>query len=141
MKYFKLVPIVLLTVLMSCTGQESANTFDSIAYKAHTRGTSISITVNNAKAVYNNNKEEKSVDLSEEQINQLNAVIGKLNLSEINALKSPSEERVSDGALIANFVIKKADKEYTSANFDAGNPPEELKQLETLLINYFNLEE
>ncbi len=59
----------------------------------------------------------------------------ELNIEEIGSLIAPSEKRITDGVLHAEFTIKIGDKEYKSITFDAGNPPAELKKLEGLLYS------
>ncbi|WP_340005818.1 hypothetical protein [Chryseobacterium sp. MYb328] len=52
-----------------------------------------------------------------------------LDLSKISELQSPTTGRYSDQALSATFLITSGGTTYTSATFDAGNPPKELEAL------------
>ena len=122
---------------MSC----SAQNFNKITYKAHTRGSAIGIEVQGNKITYHTTQNKRVLTLSKQQLNRLNGIIEANNLKEIQTLKAPTNERYSDGALIANFIIKIKDKKYTSSTFDAGNPPKELKNLEHILYDLTKLKE
>ncbi|MCF2874548.1 MULTISPECIES: hypothetical protein [unclassified Tenacibaculum] len=65
----------------------------------------------------------------------------KINLNDIEALKSPTNRRYNDSALIASFAIEVEGKKYTSSTFDAGSPPIELKKLEDLLYSFIKINE
>lgn len=66
-------------------------------------------------------------------MNDLSNAVKNINLKAISTLKAPSERRITDGALHAEFNIKAEGKKFRSITFDAGNPPKELKTLEDLL--------
>ena len=137
MKYFKITILLFALSITSC----SAQNFNKIIYKAHTRGSAVEIEVQGNKITYQTTQNKKALTLSKEQLNRLNDIIGAISLKEIQTLKAPTNERYSDGALIANFIIKVKDKEYTSSTFDAGNPPKELKKLEDLLSSLIKSKE
>lgn len=52
-----------------------------------------------------------------------------LDLSKISKLQSPTTGRYSDQALSSTLIITSGGTTYTSATFDSGNPPKELKAL------------
>jgi len=52
-----------------------------------------------------------------------------IDLSQIKNLQSPTTDRYSDLALSATLTIISDGSEFTSASFDAGRPPKELKRL------------
>ncbi len=124
-------------VITNCFAQK----FNKIIYKAHTRGTAIEIRVEENTIKYQKNGKELEFKLSEEEIGRLEELIKKINLNDIEVLKSPTNRRYSDGALIANFIIEVGKKEYSSSTFDAGNPPKELKKLEDVLTELVKLRE
>lgn len=57
------------------------------------------------------------------------SAVNKINLNTIQDLKSPTNKRQYDGALIANLVILKDGNTYRSAGFDHGEPPAEIKSV------------
>jgi hypothetical protein len=52
-----------------------------------------------------------------------------IDLDKIASLKSPSEGRFTDRALISSVLITVGGKTYESSSFDAGIPPKELENL------------
>ena len=141
MKYLKIIAPAVFFLMMNCAAQNTSKNFDMIAYEAQTRGSLIQITVDDNKVTYKTNQEEGTKEISKEQLEELKKVIDELNLEEIGSLTAPSEKRITDGALHAEFTIKIGDKEYKSITFDAGNPPTELKKLEGLLYSISNIKE
>ncbi|TDQ22064.1 hypothetical protein [Tenacibaculum caenipelagi] len=141
MKYLKIIAPVVFLLMMNCAAQNTPKGFDTITYEAQTRGSLIQITVEGSKLLYKSNQGEGTKEVSKEQIEELKKVVSELNLEEIANLKAPSEKRITDGALHAEFIIKIADKEYRSNTFDAGNPPKELKKLEDFLYNLSDIKE
>lgn len=141
MKYLKkIIPAVFL-LMMNCTAQEKAKQYDEITYVAQTRGSLINIKLLNDELSFKSNSKEGDFKLSKEEFSTLSNIIKKLDKESINSLKAPSERRITDGALHADFTIKVADKEYKSITFDAGNAPKELKELEDLLYKLCKLNE
>ncbi|RKF04077.1 hypothetical protein C8N26_0736 [Tenacibaculum lutimaris] len=141
MKYLKIMTPVVFLLMVNCTAQNISKNFDTIAYKAQTRGSLIQITVEDDKLNYKTNQEEGTKEISKEELEEFKKVIGGLNLERIGDLTAPSEKRITDGALHAEFTIKIGDKEYKSITFDAGNPPTELKKLEDLLYSISKIKE
>lgn len=124
-------------IITNCSAQK----FNKIIYKAHTRGTAIEIRVEENTIKYQKNGKELVFKLPEVEVSKLEGLVKKINLNEIEALKSPTNRRHSDGALIASFIIEIGKKEYSSSTFDAGNPPIELKKLEDLLYSFIKINE
>nr|WP_299032449.1 hypothetical protein [uncultured Tenacibaculum sp.] len=141
MKYLKVIAPAVFFLMMNCAAQNTSKNFDMIGYEAQTRGSLIQITVDDNKVTYKTNQEEGTKEVNKEQLEELKRIVSELNLDEISDLKAPSEKRITDGALHAEFTIKIADKEYKSSIFDAGNPPKELKKLEDLLYSLSDLKE
>ena len=124
-------------VITNCSAQK----FNKIIYKAHTRGTAIEIRVEENTIKYQKNGKELEFKLSEGEVGRLEELIKKINLNDIETLKSPTNRRYNDSALIASFVIEVEGKKYTSLTFDAGSPPMELKKLEDLLYSFIKINE
>ena len=133
MKYFKIVTPVFVLLMMSCAAQNINKSFDDIMYEARTRGSHIKISVINKKISYSTQETTGSYELSTEELNGLNESIEALKLEDIVNLNASTDNSATDRALIAKITIKLKDKEYSTSNFDAGNPPKELKKLENLL--------
>ena len=133
MKYLKIITPVVFLLMMNCAAQNKTKEFDKIAYEAQTRGSMVQLTVEGNNLSYKTYQKEGTKEVTKGQLEELKAIINELNLEEISNLKAPSEKRITDGALHAEFTIKIADKEYKSITFDAGNPPKELKKLEDFL--------
>lgn len=134
------LPVVFL-LIMNCAAQESKKEFDMIQYKAQTRGSSLSVKIINNEIFYVSNGNEGSSKLSEENTRKLSKLIKEVRLEEMKTLKAPTDKRITDGALHAEFTVKVADKEYKSITFDAGNAPKELKELEDLLYELSKLKQ
>ncbi|WP_440068831.1 hypothetical protein [Tenacibaculum discolor] len=141
MKYLKIIIPVMFLLMMNCAAQNKTKEFDKIAYEAQTRGSLVQLTIEGNKLSYKTHQKEGTKEVTKEQLEELKRIVSELNLDEISDLKAPSEKRITDGALHAEFTIKIADKEYKSSIFDAGNPPKELKKLEDLLYSLSDLKE
>ncbi|WP_272150581.1 hypothetical protein [Tenacibaculum aiptasiae] len=137
MKYLKVITLFFVVVVTNSSAQK----LNKIIYKAHTRGTAIEIRVEENTIKYQKNGKKLDFKLSEEEVGRFEELIKKINLSELEVLKSPTNRRNSDGALIASFIIEVGKKEYSSSTFDAGNPPKELKKLEDVLTELVKLRE
>ncbi|MEE4001707.1 hypothetical protein V1T75_15280 [Tenacibaculum sp. FZY0031] len=141
MKYLKIIAPVMFLLMMNCAAQNKTKGFDKVAYEAQTRGSMVQLTIEGNKLSYKTYEKEGSIEIAKEKLEELNAVVNEINLEEISNLKAPSDKRITDGALHAEFTIKIADKEYKSITFDAGNPPKELKKLEDFLYKLSNVNE
>lgn len=141
MKYLKIIIPVVFLLMMNCAAQNNTKEFDKIVYKAQTRGSLVQLTIEGNKLSYKTYQKEGTKEVTKEQLEELKRIVNELNLDEISGLKAPSEKRITDGALHAEFAIKITDKEYKSSTFDAGNPPKELKKLEDLLYSLSDLKE
>lgn len=141
MKYLKIITPVVFLLMMNCAAQNKTKEFDKIAYEAQTRGSMVKLTIEGNNLSYKTYQNEGTKEVTKEQLEELKAIINELNLDEISDLKAPSEKRITDGALHAEFTIKIADKEYRSSTFDAGNPPKELKKLEDFLYKLSDVKE
>ena len=132
------IPVILI-LLIGCASEEKVkNTILEISYKAQTRGSYIDIQLIGNTIDFKTAKENKSIVLSNAQINDIKSIVKKITLSEINDLQAPSNRRFTDGALIANFTIKENNTSYISSDFDHDNPPKELKGLYNLIQTFIN---
>lgn len=127
------IPLLLIVIFSSCNAQEETSDSLEFTYLALTRGSYINITFTKDSLNLNSTEKNKTIDLNEEQRENILQEISKLNLSEINLLLAPSNKRFSDGTLSAKFIFKRANETFTSSDFDHENPPEKLKSLYSLL--------
>ena len=79
--------------------------------------------------------DERRVVLEGNQWNHLVTMIADLNLSSIDQLEVPSNDRASDRTGTAALIIKTNNQEFESVLFDAGNPPLELQKLVNYIID------
>lgn len=131
MKY--LLSLSVLFIMISCASQKVEDKVTSISYEAVTRGRSKNITLDKQDITHATHQDSKTLKISAKDREKIVKAINKLNLKEIQNLKAPSEERLFDGAMDAVIKINIDGKEYTSASFDDGNPPAELKEVVELL--------
>lgn len=78
-------------------------------------------------AVFNNDSTRTAMTPSEWE--NISKEAEALDLSKISELQSPTTGRYSDQALSSTLIITSGGTTYTSATFDSGNPPIELKAL------------
>lgn len=100
-----------------------------VLYKAETRGSSVYMQYKDGNVILKSNTKNVSIELNRLQIKKIKNIISKINLSEITNLEAPTNNRFSDGTLIANLIITKGKTQYISSNFDHENPPKELGNL------------
>ncbi|TVZ56415.1 hypothetical protein OD91_1700 [Lutibacter sp. Hel_I_33_5] len=135
-KFLPKLSIVFLILLANCAAQKNDDNIKEVIYKAHTRGSSMSVTIVNNNVFYKTRKDSITKSINKDQRNNMVAEITKINLEGIRDLIAPSKKRTFDAALHATVSIKSGDKTYTSSNFDHGNPPAELKALVDLLLSF-----
>ena len=129
--------LLLMVFFFNCNAQSTSNNkVLKITYNAETRGSFINVLFENKNITFKKNNSTKTNQLTEIENEAIINALKEINLTEINSLKAPSDNRFSDGALSAKFIITKDDSVYTSSEFDHDNPPEELKYLFSLLIKY-----
>ncbi|MGE8553946.1 MAG: hypothetical protein ACN6OB_08410 [Chryseobacterium jejuense] len=75
------------------------------------------------------NGEEKQSPMASSDWERITQQAAAIDLSKISTLEAPTTGRHSDQAMIANLMITSNGTTYTSASFDSGNPPKELKSL------------
>lgn len=65
--------------------------------------------------------------------NKLISLCNSIDLDQVKGLASPSFSRAIDGASYASFKFTTNDSIYISSEFDGGNAPEELQELEDFI--------
>ena len=122
-------------MLVGCSTEKEVATFQKIEYKAITRGYSKQIILQKDSLRYfENNRETRSLIVTEKTKNTLNGFLEKLNLTTLHQLKSTSEKHQYDGAMYTTIEIVWDDKKYKSAEFDDDSPPKELIPLLHYLV-------
>ncbi|WP_299668545.1 hypothetical protein [uncultured Polaribacter sp.] len=136
MKNLYKISLFILFIISSCAAQKEMHNNIIIEYKAQTRGSFLSIKVENDSIFYKTFNLEKTTALKEEEIQNIVVEVKKLNLSKISSLEAPSTKRFSDGALAATIKIINSEDTFISSEFDHENPPKELLELYVLLVKY-----
>lgn len=119
--------------MVSCASQKINDTIDSVTYEAMTRGRSKNISLEGKNVTLKTQQETKGYEISSDDRKELVKIIDKIELKNIENLIAPTQKRLHDGAMHATVIITKEGKQYTSATFDDGFPPSELKELVELL--------
>ncbi|MFX0555942.1 hypothetical protein ACOCEA_04050 [Maribacter sp. CXY002] len=124
----------ILMILHNCTGQTKGtkNELQFVSYTATTRGSSFNckISADSIKVnVLGTKNKSSTIATKEGDWRILSELVNQLSLDSIKSLKSPTDNRHTDRARIAEIEIKKDDKLYLSNSFDEGSPPKELKPL------------
>ncbi len=94
-------------------------------------------TVNRSESSQEVTKSVSKSDLSQ-YWNKITGLVSDLNLDNFENLESPTQERLFDGARATVITLHFKDKTVTSAAFDEGNPPAELKALYDYLVSVVN---
>ncbi|WPR72315.1 hypothetical protein SLW70_04020 [Flavobacterium sp. NG2] len=104
-----------------------------VEYVANTRGFYQKITISNQEAMITNdrsgNEKPQKIKISDADWKAFVALFQKVDLEQLKSLKSPTQKRFHDGAAIANMNIRYKEKNYESASFDHGFPPETIKEI------------
>ncbi|MES2545275.1 MAG: hypothetical protein V4548_10345 [Bacteroidota bacterium] len=98
-------------------------------YEAYTRGFYYRATIENQSISVTKQREIVPIakKISDTDWKEILELYKKVNLKGLPSLKAPSEARFYDGAAIAHFKIISGKTPYQSSDFDAGNPPVEIK--------------
>ncbi|WP_440879865.1 hypothetical protein [Tenacibaculum sp. C7A-26P2] len=121
--------ILFFIVIYSSFSQESENSFDSLIYKASTRGSFLFLKVTTETALYKTNEKEKSFKVSTKDQKRLLDLLNEIEFAEIQKYKAPTDNHSTDRAKQAEFLLIKGGNKYKSSIFDDGNPPHELKKI------------
>lgn len=132
----KLFTMLFLSLFLgkSCTSQTKNDLKTAVLeYTANTRGFYQKITIQDqmvsvSKDRSGNDKQE-AVKISDADWKELIGYFETINLDSLPTLKAPSQKRFHDGAAIADLKVTYKEKEYKTASFDHGYPPEAIKKL------------
>ncbi|RXM49962.1 MULTISPECIES: hypothetical protein [unclassified Chryseobacterium] len=102
---------------------------EKIELTEQTRGFHTIITLTPKSKFSSFNGEEKQTPMSSSDWERISKQAAAIDLSKISTLEAPTTGRNSDQAMISNLIITSNGTTYTSASFDSGNPPKELKSL------------
>lgn len=132
----KLFTMIFLSVLLSksCESQNKNDLKKGVLeYTANSRGFYQKITIQNQMVSIfkdrSGNDKPVAIKISDSDWKELAGYFETIELDSLTTLKSPTEKRFYDGAAIGNLKISFKDKEYKSASFDHGTPPENIKKI------------
>jgi len=138
MKVFNILFVLVLSFSQSCQGQEKENTV-SLDYSARTRGFQYSLLLKNNVLNITKNGEISTLELSKEQLSDINTLISKIDFTKIESELS-EEKAAVDRVIPAKFNLQFNKKEY-NYNFEHNNSPSNLQELLNYLENLTNLKE
>ena len=78
------------------------------------------------------------VNTASENWNEINRLVGELDLNEFENWKSPTQERFHDGARATTITLEINGKSMTSQPYDEGKPPAQLQELNDYLESLVN---
>lgn len=132
----KLFTMLFLSLFLgkSCTSQTRNDLKTAVLeYTANTRGFYQKITIQDQMVSISKDRSgtEKPVatKISDKDWRELVGYFENINLDSLPTLKAPSQKRFHDGAAIADLKVTYKEKEYKTASFDHGYPPEAIKKL------------
>ncbi len=109
-------------------------------YVANTRGFYQKITIENKTVTVTSDREGvdkgETVQLSDADINQLNAAIQNIKWGDLGGFKDPTQKRFYDGAAIATLRVTVNKDEYQSVDFDHEFPPVEIEKLVNKIVSF-----
>ncbi|MGD1319484.1 hypothetical protein [Chryseobacterium sp. 2R14A] len=134
MKYFTIFLLIIPITLLNCKAKntsthKSSTGIEKISLSELTRGTNRIFTLANGKLETSLNGNSNTEEITQGNWAKISETAEKMNLEEISKLESPSTKRYSDAAFASSITITKNGTDYQSSEFDAGNPPVELKNL------------
>lgn len=109
-----------------------------IEYKASSRGTFMQINIDKNFIKKSTDRTLKHIDskkCSKTDWDMIMSLIKDIRLDHIGDLKMSSNKRHTDAALHAQLKVISRDSIYTSASFDHGNPPKEIKLLVNTILS------
>lgn len=139
----KLFTMILLSVFLSksCESQNKNDLKKAVLeYTANTRGFYQKITIQNQMVSVskdrNGNDKSEATKISDADWKEMVGYFEIIALDSLATLKAPTEKRFHDGAAIGNLKINFKDKEYKTASFDHGYPPETINKLVTKINSF-----
>lgn len=147
----KILPLLLfaLIIFTACKTGSASATADSTGagtsfeYEAMTRGSFKKVIVTRDSVVTIMDRDMKEVitkKLSSADWNALLKDTKTIDLANILNLKSPTNKRQYDGALIGSLKVIKGGTTYQSSGFDHGAPPVEIEALVNRIIAVSDLQ-
>ncbi len=130
--HMKTIPLffVSLFLMMGCSSAQLVPLETmTVKYYASTRGGMFNVMVENKKMMVQKDRNGKpfEVSLSSKDLKDLAVLFQTIDLEKISTMKAPTQMSHYDGAMAAYFEVIKDGKTYTSAGFDHGHPPAEVK--------------
>jgi len=134
MKYITIFLLIISAILLNCKSKSTSTkklklSTEKISLTERTRGTNRIFILTNGKLETSLNGNSKTEEITQDNWAKISEAAEKINLEGISKLESPSTKRYSDAAFASSITITKNGTDYQSSEFDAGNPPIELKNL------------
>jgi len=118
--------------------KELGQDIKSISYEAASRGYFYSVSMSAATGELNVREaregKAQSISLTDQQQKEIFKAANDIDIKNIAQLEAPSTAHQYDGAPGASLKITTKEGSFTSATFDDGNPPNELKTLVSKLM-------
>jgi len=145
-KIFAVVFLCLLTIACESakkTNQNAKETVSKITMEKTTLGNSsvVKIDKKEISASYKNRNGEDTTGIKTTQAkqwNEINRLVGELDLNEISNWEAPTQARFYDGAKATTITIESGGQVYVSQSFDEGKPPAQLQKLYDYLESLVN---
>lgn len=129
-------PLLILLICFGCPETPNGYPIKELMYEAMTRGSYFSIHIKSNILTHKTHKDSKEISLNKKQLKDLDTVLKKIKYTEVSTLKAPSDKRLYDGAFTATITFTSKEGSFQSSAFDDDNPPQELKELVTLLEGF-----
>lgn len=137
------------TFILSCDTSKSASSNQLVSIEMESAGMSgmTQFTASKTKMVEKSVKRSESSQESVKSVsksdltqywNNITELVADLDIDDFENLKSPTQDRLFDGARATVITIHFKNKTMISAAFDEGNPPAELKALYDYLVSVVN---
>lgn len=133
----KLFLLLTLTFLTACSGLKTKSKNVFLTYEATTRGSFVKITADKNQWSFSRDREGKDVinsPMKKEDWSQILTLLENADYEMLASFSAPSNERSRDAAMIGKFFVRVKDKEYKSVMFDHGNPPAEIAEVVSKMI-------
>lgn len=141
----KAITMIFLSIFLTnnCSQKEKEEMKKAtIEYQAITRGSYLSIQIQNENLsiVRNRDEKAKSYQLAKKDFKELADLFVKVDLNQLENYKGPDEKRFYDGAAMANVRIVYEGKLYQSQTFDHDSPPLEIEAFVNKIVSFVKTE-